>query len=160
MLILAYSTTFSQLPLKDGNVVYEVVDTVRGTKSELYIKAKTWMIHAFKDAKEVIQSDDKETGEIIGKGSFRYSYTYFMTLIPGVARFTITLSLRDGKYRAIIRDFNMTQGTRDMAFSLEDINQKPDKNPNKKIIEAVDTHVKLLIESFRQEMNAQKKDDF
>jgi len=54
--------------MNDGKAFYEVVDSsVSGSKQELQVKAKMWMANAFKDAKKVIQLDDKDAGEVLGK---------------------------------------------------------------------------------------------
>jgi hypothetical protein len=44
------------------------VVTVKGkTKNELYIRANTWMVETFNNAKSVIQFSDKENGIVTGK---------------------------------------------------------------------------------------------
>jgi len=44
------------------------VVTVKGkTKNELYIRANTWMVETFNNAKSVIQFNDKENGIVTGK---------------------------------------------------------------------------------------------
>lgn len=47
---------------KTNNVI-----NLSGTKNELFIKANEWMVRTFKDAKSVIQFQDKEAGKIMGK---------------------------------------------------------------------------------------------
>lgn len=59
------------LPMKDGKVVYTGIIQVDSTdKSKLYNKVKKWFVEQYKSAKDVIQLDDKENGEVIGKGYF------------------------------------------------------------------------------------------
>ena len=38
-----------------------------GTKDEIYIRANLWMVRSFKNAKSVIQFQDKSEGKIMGK---------------------------------------------------------------------------------------------
>ncbi len=47
--------------------VYETIIKVSASKSELYIRANEWMIVNFKDARSVIQFQEREDGTIIGK---------------------------------------------------------------------------------------------
>lgn len=42
-------------------------ENLNGTKDELFIKANSWATSTFKDAKSVIDFNDKESGVIIGK---------------------------------------------------------------------------------------------
>lgn len=46
----------------------EVVRVENNTKDELFSKAKEWVTHNFKSAKDVLQMDDRIAGEIICKG--------------------------------------------------------------------------------------------
>lgn len=54
--------TFAQMPMKDGNVVYEKIDSVHASKQDIYTMARLWIVNAFHDAKSVIELDDKENG--------------------------------------------------------------------------------------------------
>lgn len=45
----------------------ENIIEAKGSKDELYVKANQWMVRTFKDAKSVIQFQDKEEGKIMGK---------------------------------------------------------------------------------------------
>lgn len=47
---------------KNGEII-----EIPGTKSELFVKSNQWMVRMFKDAKSVIQFQDKEAGKIMGK---------------------------------------------------------------------------------------------
>ena len=55
--------SWEQVTTTKANNVLEV----SGTKNELFIKANEWMVRSFKDAKSVIQFQDKEAGKIMGK---------------------------------------------------------------------------------------------
>ena len=57
------------LPLQGGKVDYtEVVHVDSVSKNELYARAKLWLVDTYKSSINVIQLEDKENGEIIGKG--------------------------------------------------------------------------------------------
>lgn len=47
--------------------VVMVFDDIKGSKSQLFVKANDWMISIFKNANSVIEFSDKEEGVIIGK---------------------------------------------------------------------------------------------
>lgn len=64
VLIFSSCTTVSKMVTlpKVGDII-----AVSGTKDDLYIKANIWMVRTFKDAKSVIQFQDKGAGKIMGK---------------------------------------------------------------------------------------------
>ena len=72
-----YSQTDSvstDLPYIDGKIVYEKVVTVNGIKKDIiYATAKKWIVDSFIDKNtfnqtSIIKTEDKEVGQIIGKG--------------------------------------------------------------------------------------------
>jgi hypothetical protein len=86
-------------------ITYSEVMEVQGvSKSDLYLRANTWLARAFKSAKSVIDFQDKEAGKIIGKG--RIGTLIKMPLSPkvesGDISITITLFCKDGKYKYVI----------------------------------------------------------
>jgi hypothetical protein len=100
-------------------VKYEgIVEIVNTPKNELYIRTKNWLSDNFKDAKKVIETDDKEAGLIIGKGtdSFLWHQVVILqkrkkndtvsTLVDGEISFTVKIYLKDNKAKYIITDIN------------------------------------------------------
>ena len=73
------------------------------TKEALYANAKKWFIQIFPDLREVIQLDDKDGGEIIGKGILPIHWHY-IGAEKNYQKFTIAISLKNGKYRFRIYD--------------------------------------------------------
>lgn len=74
------------------------VDSV--SKADLYNRARTWFAKTYGSAKSVIQMDDKEAGEIVGKGLVET----WMSLGLGVKAhmfvyYTLTVYVKDGKYK-------------------------------------------------------------
>src|ERR1700710_520458 len=110
ILVLAASHCFAQkdtiqLPYKDGKVIYQQIDTINGaTKTQLYDKAKLWVANAFKSANAVIQIDDKENGQIVGKGNFRIDFKVFTSKWFTTCFFTVKIDTRDNKARATVYD--------------------------------------------------------
>ena len=65
-----YSST-KQFELDDKNIVVsKVIEKVDGNKDDIYIKVKSFFSFNYNDANSVIQTDDKESGVLIAKGSF------------------------------------------------------------------------------------------
>lgn len=97
------------LPIKEGKVIYEGVETVDGvSKEELYRRAKSWLVNAYRSAKDVIQLDDKENFTIIGKGNLPtyWQVTFYASQQVSLLH-TITLQFKDGRYRYEITDLIM-----------------------------------------------------
>jgi uncharacterized protein YceK len=64
--------------------IYETIVEVPASKSELYIRANEWMIVNFKDARSIIQFQDKEDGTIIGKYLLHfYPQAVILSPVPG-----------------------------------------------------------------------------
>jgi len=90
--------------------VFEQIDTVNASKSELYKRAKLWVVNYFNDAQSVIEVDDKETGNIIGKGNCDIILNWPSTMSkpnrPGkaVCDFSFQIDCRDNKARIKIYD--------------------------------------------------------
>jgi hypothetical protein len=93
------------LPQKDGKIYYEVIDSVKGkSKDQLYEISKKWFISTFKNAKAVIQSEDKEAGTIIGKGVSSTVVGSGLGKMSLDFRYTIEINIKQGKYRMRIYD--------------------------------------------------------
>lgn len=85
-------------------VVSKVIEELSGTKEDIYVKVKSYFATAYKDAKSVIQMDDKEAGLIIGKGMFSNVYSYTANLVVPVkysAYHTLRVDVKDGRARII-----------------------------------------------------------
>ena len=62
-------TPSEHFPIKDGKIVYEkIIDSINLNKDALFAASKKWIANNYKSAEAVIQSEDKATGQIIGKG--------------------------------------------------------------------------------------------
>jgi hypothetical protein len=104
------------LPIQDGVVTYTNVIQVEGNnKEQLYERAKNWFVIMYKSSKDVIQLDDKENGNIIGKGNFRIVYYERDPII----NHTISLSVKDGRYKYVVNNLVYTDKLGD-NFAIED----------------------------------------
>jgi hypothetical protein len=73
----------------------------------LFNQGRRWFTEYFRDGKSVLQVQDKQSGEISGKGNFPYK----MEFIPGLnyadghIEFIVTIHVKNGKYKYTITDF-------------------------------------------------------
>ncbi len=109
LLIVIISLQLSaQLPTNEkGQIEFSEVVQVEGiSKDDLFNNAVRWFAEAFKDAKEVIQLKDKESGEVFGKGNFDFSNVALaFSCYSGEITFTIQVLVKDGRYKVIMSDF-------------------------------------------------------
>src|SRR5262245_61458977 len=64
-------------PLRDGAIHYERIITVdSASKDDLYLKAKSWAVNAFKSQKAALQAEDKELGFISFKSLLVLPFQY------------------------------------------------------------------------------------
>lgn len=96
---------FSQ---SDTALKYSEVIQVEGiSKQELYQRARSWANDAFKSSKNVMQIDDKETGEIAGKALFDATISWYALGKRSAAttvNFKFQIIMKDGKYKYIFSD--------------------------------------------------------
>jgi hypothetical protein len=92
--------------------MYEGVVELQGkTKDQLYKNVRKWFVDVFKSSKDVIQSEDKEGGQIIGKGWFNTTVGKngaFSIATKYKVDVSIQIDCRDGKYRYRIYDIATT----------------------------------------------------
>lgn len=92
---------------------YTQIDSSKGTKTELFVKARIWVANAFVSAKDVIQMEDKDAGKIIAKGLFKIEGAKggFGNLLGyDNVWFTISIDVKDSKYRCVLSDYKHEGG--------------------------------------------------
>lgn len=157
--ILIANQTLAQLPTKDGHVFYEMIDTTSLSKEAAYSKAKLWLVNSFKNAKSVIQIDDKETGQIVGHGSFPFKAKFGPTPTKCECFFTVKIDVKDSKYRIQFYSIYVMVGEYDVPYQADEMNEKPDKSVAKKTLPEIDKIIPALIDDFKITM-AEKVDSF
>jgi len=76
------------------------------TKQELFSRAREWFAKTYKSSTNVIQMEDKESGKIVGKALMQVYHKQFgMIGESGYINYTISLYLKDGKYKYEITNF-------------------------------------------------------
>ncbi len=87
----------------DDLLYHETIAVPGKSKDELYAAAKEWFVYAYKSANNVIQLDDPANGKLIGKGTFTVPYLGELQVV----RHTVTIEVKDGKYRYFIDQFSI-----------------------------------------------------
>lgn len=152
--LLCFASKAQDVPVDTitKQVSYASVVEVQGSKSELYTKARAWFATAFKNSNYVIQMDDKEAGKIIGKGAEFGNIMdalNIVTLGTFKLNYTVYITVKDGKYRYEITDFNSEdqpgKNTWTIAkFNIYDLVTNPDnRKSNGKWKNKYATYIKL-----------------
>lgn len=106
ILLLACSwTTWSQTP--NAFKFEDVVQTDGVSRVDLFNRARAWFASTFRDSKAVLEVNDPQAGELTGKGGFPFSSRNFIgsAAVQGRVSFTITVLVKDGRYKYILTDF-------------------------------------------------------
>ena len=94
------------LPERDGVVIYtEVVEVDGVTKGDLFARGMEWVAKNYVSANHVVQFKDKEAGTIVGKANLRVYIKNPIKFNFGVVKYTVSLYLKDGKYKYEFTDF-------------------------------------------------------
>lgn len=101
------------LPFDDDTkrITYSEVITVDSstTKNELYSRGREWFAKAYKSSTDVLQMDDKESGKIVGKALMQvYHKALGSNYKSGYINYTISLYLKEGRYKYEITNFHHT----------------------------------------------------
>lgn len=89
-------------------IIQKVVEIENTTKDVLYKRIKYFIANSMNSAPDVIKLDDKENGTIIVKGLipiYIKPATSMIKLKYGNVDFTLTVDLKDNKYRYTFTDF-------------------------------------------------------
>jgi len=91
----------------------EVVETPGIKQNDLYSRAQTWFAKTYGSSKSVLEIQDKENGKLMGKGITEVSFKNppMGTRYGGIVRYTISVLVKDGKYKYSISDLFHEGGT-------------------------------------------------
>lgn len=147
-------------PFRENKIFYEKIDSsIQMTKDQLFDAAKLWFADAFVAANFVIQAQERESGELVGKGIYSYKITYGGVVMPQIAQFTIRISCRNNKFRIQIYDIGNRideVGSSFHAIELYYIARKDGFNES--IVRTVDDKMTDILFSARKSI--QRKDGF
>jgi hypothetical protein len=162
-LTVAQNKLLEILPINQKSIVSytEVINIDSTNKEILYNRAKRWVVDNYKSGKDVIQLDDKENFEIIGKGfhSETWQVTFYAFQDINIWH-TIKIITKDNKYKYEITDFRVVYYVKSTQYTsssnidlpLEEWNKNRDKN-NQRIYLKIDENIKLMIKSLKEAMN-------
>jgi hypothetical protein len=167
--ILAQDKLLGILPLKDGKVTYSDIVQLQGVpKDEIYNRVKHWFINTYNSGKDVIQLDDRENGEIIGKGCFRALWVirFYSAQSVNVWK-TIKIQIKNDRLRYEITDFRLkyyylpsqNASITDTGIPLEDWNKGHDSN-NKRFYPKINNQIDELIKSLVNAMKTNISDSW
>lgn len=145
----------------------EVINVDNANKDVLFSRARAWFNNTFKDYKSVIAIEDKENGELSGKGLMHFNVIWeYMgkTALPVDVEFQISVKTKDGRYKYDFSDFRVVYfWTQKRNFSpltssvepTEDwksttASKKYRKSYYEQTKEGVNQNVQLLIQSLKK----------
>lgn len=92
------------------------VYAVQLSKDEIFDRALEWCARTFSHIDDSIMVKDREKGKIIGKGTGKYS-EYFDFLVDRQFSYTITIEVKNGRYRVTFDNFIVYYNERDLRSS-------------------------------------------
>lgn len=105
LIILSFISayTYCQVPLKYS----EVIQVDSASANELYNRAKFWLASSYNSSKDVLQIDNKNDGQILGKALFSFNQTFLdrSGQTKGSIKYTISITVKDGRYKYEVTEF-------------------------------------------------------
>lgn len=158
----------SKFPMVSGEVKYTEIVEVDATikKDHLYLIGKKWIAEAFNSAKEVIEFEDRESGQINGNGKL---ISYYRVPIYGVQEvfvsFSIGLYFKDGKYKYEIKNIKGKFYISGLDWVYFDVDNSPPKSNKANVIkmkEDINYRIRSLINGLKGFMlsSLANKDDW
>jgi hypothetical protein len=169
---LAFSqidSTIVEFPTKDGKVVYEsIVENPTLNKTKLYGASKKWIADTFKSAKNIIQSEDASSGQIIGKFYNELSNFKNDKSLVGKkfdTQCSIQIDVKDGKCRIRFYDISWVWPSKDMVTftkPLDDFLNEADVKKYSKWLnkQKVNALYYGFIDSYKKAITSGVNDDF
>lgn len=154
----------------DTAIVYSDVLKVDSiSKDVLFSRAREWFNKNFKDYKSVISIEDKENGELSGKGLMHFNVIWkYMgkTALPVDVEFQISIKTKDGRYKYDFSDFRVVyfwtqkRNFTPITSSIEPTEDWKSTTASKKYRksyyyqtkEGVNQNVQLLVQSLKKQM--------
>jgi hypothetical protein len=175
-LLFIPSVAFSQsdsslikLPIKDGKVVYElIVETPTISKAVLFGASKKWIADTFNSAKAVTQSEDFNSGQIIGK--FYNESNIFKNEESLIGRkfdtqCSVQIDVKDGKCRIRFYDIIWLYPNKDFVTFKKSMEDFIDESEQKKYSkwfnkQRINLEYYGLMESYKKALLTLQNDDF
>jgi hypothetical protein len=167
----------TNLPYKDGKVIYEhIVEVPGSTKATSYAAAKKWIADSFTSSKAVIQTEDVATGQIIGKGDLLVTLPK-ETSVWGFQGLLLSMSIqidcKDEKFRVRVYDIRKRSPAVGMIAADESsiesfdglMREQIKKKPNRKerwtsLVKEINTKLFMLTQSLSKQAKSTAEDTF
>ena len=107
------------------NFRWEIIDSIPKTKEQLYTETKLFIADYWKAAQKVIQNDDKEGGIIVVKGLTCCTKTQFLASYTYCYDYTVTIMIKDQKFRFIIDDVFFNDQASDAVMHVKKASDTP-----------------------------------
>lgn len=126
------------------------------SKDVLFSRTLKWYASAFNDSKAVIEVQDREGGQIIGNGVYKFKQVVTLATAEDIIKFSVETYLKKGKAKIIVSEFEST--TFNLITDSEVYKEKGmNKNSYNKLWKETQDYVKLrtgdLIKSFEKYLN-------
>tara|TARA_B110000908_G_scaffold123391_1_gene144715 strand:+ start:1303 stop:1842 length:540 start_codon:yes stop_codon:yes gene_type:complete len=106
LFLLAFAFIGSQVYSQESIVFTKVVKYESLTKNEVFVIVNDWFASNYGSANEVIQMSDKESGKIIGKALFSYSFGKLSyTQYEGRVNYTIKITIKENRFKIDVNSF-------------------------------------------------------
>lgn len=111
---------FNVIDSTRDKLVYTSVVSVPGvTQAVLYQRARTWFAQNFEPS--VVTLDDQHTGTLIGRYHSVYTKHFILSRYPIDVWRTLTVSVRDGRYRYELTNFTARNIAQSSAYYRVDV---------------------------------------
>lgn len=101
-------TALSQVEVEHDDLEYVgVIEVQDVSASDLYERSKVWFATRYRSANDVLQYDNRETAQIIGKANLAYDPSFLSGRdgVIGFVRYEVTITSRDGRFRYEFKNF-------------------------------------------------------
>ena len=96
------------IPIKDGAIVYELVDTVKASQAELYTAIKAATTERISSSGGYIISAGPSEATVIGKSYLPVNYKLPLGAIKSMAIFNYVIQAKEGRYRILLTAWENT----------------------------------------------------
>lgn len=122
--IFLSTVSVMQASAQDTAVTFtEIVQVESATKDELYQRGRLWFASTFGDSKAVFEIQDKETGELVGKGIVKGKSAYRALGKDWITTYCYSFMLRivvkDGRYKYDVTHIKIDGVENDMGLCIE-----------------------------------------
>ena len=143
---------YGLLPLLEGRVTYRATENVPGLSREvIYRRARRWFVESFRTSNYVLQLQDRDSGEIVGKGISVAGIPY---------RRAILVDCKDGRYRITVTEVTISPGGVDIPIESDKYSRYYSKSNFEDYVKAIHEDNQATIESLKAAIASSKNEDY